>query len=50
MKAVGNSIFEYFVNVGLREVGTKRKPGESGVFSDEDLKNNKDSLDGIKDN
>ena len=48
-----DSIFEYFVNVGFREVGTKRKPGESGVFDDSDLKNNdsnKSALDGIKDN
>ena len=48
-----DSIFEYFVNVGFREVGTKRKPGESGVFDDGDLKNNDDNksvLDGIKDN
>jgi hypothetical protein len=45
-----DSIFEYFVNIGFREEGTKRKSGESGVFSDEDLKNDKGALDGIKDN
>ena len=45
-----DSIFEYFVNIVFREVGTKRKSGESGVFSDEDLKNDKGVLDGIKDN
>lgn len=45
-----DSIFEYFVNVVFRKEGTKRKSGESGVFSDEDLKNDKGVLDGIKDN
>jgi len=45
-----DSIFEYFVNVVFREVGTKRKPGESGVFDNGDLKNDKGTLDGIKDN
>ncbi len=48
-----DSVFEYFVNVLFRKDNTKKEEGKSGVFDDQDVKNNQDNkgvLDGIKDN